>query len=320
MNNGMWKFVALIVVAIAAVVIYASTFIVQQTQEALVLQLGRVRTVAKQPGLYFKIPFIENVVYVDKRVLDLDLPAQEVIAADQKRLVVDTFTRYRIVNPLLFYQSVNSIVGANLRLSSIVNSTTRTVLAEETFAAIVKDERSRLMRRIRDEVNEQAASLGLQVVDVRLRRVDLPDQNSEAVYQRMKTERQREAADIRAQGSQMAQGIRARADRDVTVIVAEATRKSEEVRGLGDAERNEIYAQAFGRDPEFFSFYRSMQAYENALKSNDTRLVLTPDSDFFRYFADPFGKARGTAARPLAAGGAGGAAAPPAAPAAPARP
>ncbi|GGC84162.1 protease modulator HflC [Chelatococcus reniformis] len=290
MNGNLFKVVGAVLVAVLALLIYASTFIVGQTQEALVLQFGRVRGLPKQAGLHFKIPFIENVVYVDKRILDLDLPVQEVIASDQKRLVVDTFTRYRIINPLLFYQSVNSIAGANLRLTSIVNSTTRSVLAEATFTAVVKDERDRLMRRIRDEVNQQAKGLGLEVVDVRLRRVDLPEQNSEAVYRRMKTEREREAADIRAQGSQIAQGIRARSDREVTVLLAEATRKSEELRGQGDAERNRIYADAYGRDPSFFSFYRSMQAYEAALKAGDTRLVLSPDSDFFRYFGHQSGR------------------------------
>ncbi|MFC0282862.1 protease modulator HflC [Camelimonas abortus] len=284
MKNAV-KVLAAVVAALVVVGLYSGAFIVNQTQEALVLQFGRVRSVVKEPGLHFKIPLIENVVYIDRRVLDLDLPVQEVIAADQKRLVVDTFTRYRVVNPLLFYQSVNSIAGANLRLTSIVNSITRSVLADATFTAIVKDERDRLMKRIRAEVNKQAASLGIEVVDVRLRRVDLPEQNSEAVFQRMKTEREREAADIRAQGSQIAQAIRARADREVTVLLAEAERKSAELRGEGDAARNRILAGAYGRDPEFFSFYRSMQAYQSALKSRDTRLIMSPDSEFFRYFA-----------------------------------
>lgn len=284
--SNVLKVTGVVLAAIAAIVLYAGAFVVGQTQEALVLQLGRVRTVIKSPGLNFKIPFIENVVFVDKRVLDLDLPVQEVIAADQKRLIVDTFTRYRVVNPLLFYQTVNSIAGANLRLTSIVNSTTRSVLAEATFTAIVKDDRDRLMKRIRSEVNKQAASLGIEVVDVRLRRVDLPDQNSEAVFRRMKTEREREAADIRAQGSQISQGIRANADRAVVVLLAEADRKSEELRGQGDAERNRVLAAAYGQDPAFFSFYRSMKAYESALKASDTRLILSPDSQFFRYFGN----------------------------------
>ncbi len=291
--SNILKPVGVVVAILAVLALYAGAFTVGQTQEALVLQLGRVRAVIKQPGLHFKIPFIENVVYIDRRVLDLDLPVQEVIAADQKRLVVDTFTRYRVVNPLLFYQTVRTIPGANQRLTPIVNATTRSVLAEATFTAIVKDERDRLMKRIRTEVNRQAASLGIEVVDVRLRRVDLPEQNSEAVFQRMKTEREREAADIRAQGSQIAQGIRANADRAVTVLLAEANRKSEELRGQGDADRNRILAGAYSKDPSFFSFFRSMQAYEGSLKGSDTRMVLSPDSEFFRYFHNPAAAAPG---------------------------
>lgn len=301
MNQNL-KFGLILVGVLAAILLYASTFVVYQTQQALVLQLGKVRAMIDQPGLYFKIPGIENVVYVDKRILDLDLPAQEVIASDQKRLVVDAFTRYRVTDPLRFYQAVNSIAGANQRLSSIVNSTVRAVLADASFTDVIRTQRSGLMHRIRDDVNRQSLGLGIEVVDVRLRRADLPEANSQAVFQRMQTERQREAADIRAQGSQLAQTIRARADRDVTVIVAEANRESERIRGAGDGERNRIYAEAYSRDPAFFSFYRSMQAYETGLRGQDTRLVLSPDTDFFRFFSDPFGRAgrpvQPTAARP----------------------
>ena len=298
---------AALVVALVAII--ASTFIVDQRQMALVLRFGAVRQVARDPGLYFKWPLIENVSWVDKRVLDLDLPAQEVIASDQKRLVVDAYARYRILDPLRFYQTLNSIPGANNRLGSIVNSTIRSVLGDATFTAVVRTERDALMKRIANEVNAQARGLGIEIVDVRLRRVDLPEQNSQAVFQRMQTERQREATDIRAQGTQQAQGIRARADRDVTVIVADANRRSEELRGAGDAEKNRILAEAFGRDPDFFAFYRSMQAYEAALRPGDTRLLLSPNSDFFRFFADPSG-------RPRASSGAGA----PAQPGTPARP
>ncbi|MFZ4532141.1 MAG: protease modulator HflC [Alsobacter sp.] len=282
----------LIAVVIAAAVLFSSTFVVPQTAQALVFQFGRAsRAPITEPGLYFKLPVIENVIEIDKRILDLELPSQEVISSDQKRLVVDAFTRYRVTDPLRFYQSVNNVTGANLRLTPIVNSTVRTVLAEATFAAVVRTERSTLMHKIRDDVNRQAQGLGIEVVDVRLRRADLPEQNSQSVFQRMQTERQREAADIRANGSQLSQTIRARADRDVTVLRADATRKSDEVRGSGEAEKNRVLADAFNRDPSFFGFYRSMQAYEQALKS-DTRLVLSPDSEFFRYFNDPAGKAK----------------------------
>jgi membrane protease subunit HflC len=323
--------VGLVVVAIiAAVVLFSATFIVDQRQQALVLRFGGIRQVVLNPGLYFKVPMIENVVYVDKRVLDLDLPQQEVIASDQKRLIVDTFTRYRVVDPVRFYQAVGSVVGANQRLTQIVNSATRAVLADVTFTAIVKTDRAQLQKRIRDEVNDQSRraegnkanqsedqSLGIEVIDVRLRRVDLPDQNINEAYERMRTDRGREAAELRAQGDQVAIGIEARADREVTVIVADATRDAEKLRGEGDGERNRIFNEAFGKDHDFFAFYRSMQAYEVGLKSSDTRLLLSPDSDFFRYFTDPFGKSKnlstppgGAPAGPGQAGGAGGAAAP----------
>jgi membrane protease subunit HflC len=282
----------LIVAVIAAAVLFSSTFVVPQTAQALVFQFGRAsRAPITEPGLYFKLPVIENVIEIDKRILDLELPSQEVISSDQKRLVVDAFTRYRVTDPLRFYQSVNNVTGANMRLTPIVNSTVRTVLADASFAAVVRTDRSTLMHKIRDDVNRQAQGLGIEVVDVRLRRADLPEQNSQSVFQRMQTERQREAADIRANGSQLSQTIRARADRDVTVLRADATRKADEVRGSGEAEKNRVLADAFNRDPSFFGFYRSMQAYEQALKS-DTRMVLSPDSEFFRYFNDPAGKAK----------------------------
>ena len=289
-------------IAVLVIALLSSTFIVEQRQQALVLRFGAVRTVAATPGLYFKVPIIENVVYLDRRVLDLDLPAQEVIASDQKRLVVDAFARYRILDPLRFYQSVNTIVGANNRLSSIVSSTVRSVLADANFASIVRTDREGLMKQVRDRVNSAARGLGVEIVDVRLRRADLPEQNSQAVFQRMQTERQREATDIRAQGTQQGQGIRARADREVTVINADANRKADELRGTGEAEKNRILAEAFSRDPDFFSFYRSMQAYEQGLKAGDTRMVLSPTSDFFRYFNDPMGRARPPAASPSAPG------------------
>jgi modulator of FtsH protease HflC len=278
--------------AVIAVVLFSSLFIVHQTQQALVFRFGKVaRAPIEAPGLYAKIPFIDTVVLIDRRILDLDLPPQEVIASDQKRLVVDAFTRFRITDPLRFYQSVNNVSGASARLSSIVNSTVRSVVADATLTAVVRSDRSTLMNKIRDEVNRQAQGLGIQVVDVRLRRADLPEQNSQAVFQRMQTERQREAADIRAQGSELSQTIRARADRDVTVLRAGAMKESETLRGAGDAEKVRVLAEAFQRDPEFFAFFRSMQAYDSALKPNDTRLVLSPESDFFRYFRGPAGDA-----------------------------
>jgi membrane protease subunit HflC len=285
MNSPVLRGVLFFAVVIVAVVLYASTFVVSQTQSALVLRLGAIRSVVTAPGLYFKLPApFEQVTLLDNRILDLDLPAQEIIASDQKRLVVDAFTRYRISDPLRFYQAVNNIPRANSQLASIVNGNVRSVLAEASFTAMVRTERTRLMNRIRDDVNREAARFGMSVVDVRLRRVDLPAANSAAVFQRMQTERQREAAEARALGGQQAQEIKARADRDSTVIVAEAQQHSDEIRGAGEAERNKVFADAFGKDPEFFSFYRSMQAYEASIKPGDTRMVLTPDSPFFRFF------------------------------------
>jgi membrane protease subunit HflC len=280
----------LVVLAAILVILVSATFIVDQRQQALVLRFGAIRTVAEKPGLYFKVPLIENVVYLDRRVLDLDLPAQELIASDQRRLVVDAYARYRIIDPLRFYQTVNSIAGANNRLGAIVSSTVRGVLGDATFTDVVRTEREALMKLIRDRANQAARGIGVEIVDVRLRRVDLPDQNSQAVFQRMQTERQREATDLRAQGTQQAQSIRARADRDVTVILAEATRKSDELRGAGEAEKNRILAEAFGQDADFFAFYRWMQTYESTLKASDTRMVLSPSSDILRYFNGPNGE------------------------------
>jgi membrane protease subunit HflC len=281
-----------IIAAIAALFAYTALFTVHQTDQALVLRFGEpIRDPITQAGLHYKVPFVDTVIYLDKRILDLDSPAQEVIASDQKRLVVDAFARYRITNPLRFYQSVGTIEGANSRLATILNSSLRRVLGESTFIQVVRDDRSGLMNRIRDQVNREAQGFGIDVVDVRIRRADLPEANSQAIFQRMQTERQREAAEIRAQGAEQAQRTRARADRDVTVLIAEANSKSEQVRGEGDGERNRIFAQAFGRDADFFSFYRTMQAYENGLKQGETRLLLAPDSDFFRYFNDANGGA-----------------------------
>lgn len=288
------------VLAVLAIVLlivaWGSMFTVYQTRQALVVRLGEPVRIVTEPGLNFKIPLIDTVIPVDKRILDLDNPAQEIIASDQKRLVVDAFARYKIVRPLLFYQSVGSIEGANSRLATLLNSALRRVVGESSFEALVRDQRTQMMGRIREQLNRESQSFGIDVVDVRIRRVDLPEQNSQAIYQRMQTERQREAAEFRATGSQRAQEIRARADRDVTVLIAEAQQRAEQTRGEGDAERNRVFAEAFSRDQDFFTFYRTMQAYETGLKANDTRMVLTPESDFFRYFGDPRGRSRKPAA------------------------
>jgi modulator of FtsH protease HflC len=290
---------ALLVVAL--IIVYSTMFTVYQTRQALVVRLGQPVRVVTEPGLNFKIPLIDNVIHIDNRILDLENPAQEVIASDQKRLVVDAFARYRIKEPLKFYQTVGTVERANQQLSILLNSALRRVLGEATLTQVVRDQREQLMARVREQLDTEAQAFGISVVDVRIRRADLPEQNSQAVYQRMQTERQQEAAQFRAQGSQRAQEIRARADRDVTVLLADAQSKGEQTRGEGDGERNRIFAEAFGRDPEFFAFYRSMQAYEGGLKSSDTRMLLKPDSEFFRFFVDPSGKGRDGGGPPVAA-------------------
>jgi modulator of FtsH protease HflC len=305
-----------VILAIAAIVAYSTFFTVYQTKQALVVRLGQPVRVITEPGLNAKIPFIDSVIYIDKRILNIESSAQEVIAssADQssanvaqagERLVVDAFARYRIIDPLKFYQTVGPD-GAGSQLSILLNSALRRVLGAATLADAVRNRREDLMGQMREQLDRDARPFGIEVVDVRIRRVDLPEQNSQAVYQRMQTERQREAAEFRAEGSQKSQEIRAKADRDVTVLLADANSQSETIRGQGDAERNRIFADAYGKDPDFFAFYRSMQAYERSMQHSDTRLVLRPDSDFFRYFGDPGGKPTDGAAR--SSGAAAGAA------------
>lgn len=283
----MKKSIGLVVGIFAAVVIVltmSAAFIVDQREQVLVLQFGDPKRVIQEPGLNFKIPFIQQVVRFDKRLLDYDNAPEEVIAADQKRLVVDAFARYHIVDPLKFYQTVGSEMLLRPRLGSAINSTLRQVLGTAPLQQVVSEKRGSLMLDIRNIVRREALTFGIQVEDVRIKRADLPDENSEAIYRRMQTERQQEAAELRAKGAEEAQKIRAEANRQKVVIVAEAERDSQILRGDGEGEMNRIFAEAFGRDPEFFSFYRSMQAYEAALGADDTTMVLSPDSDFFRYF------------------------------------
>jgi len=290
MKSGIAGIVSLFIVLVLAVVGYGSVFTVSQTEQVLLVRLGEPVRVVTEPGLNFKVPFIDTVISIDKRILDLENPAQEVIASDQKRLVVDAFARYRIKDALRFYQTVGSIQAANIQLTTLLNASLRRVLGEVTFITVVRDDRDALMAKIRNQLDRETTSYGIAVIDVRIRRADLPEQNSQAVYQRMQTERQREAAEFRAQGGQKAQEIRSRADREATVIIADANSSAEQVRGEGDGERNRLFAEAYGKDADFFAFYRSMSAYESSLKSNDTRFLLRPDSEFFRYFANPTGK------------------------------
>jgi modulator of FtsH protease HflC len=282
-------FVALIVGA--GLLAYFAFFIVHQNEQALVLEFGKPKRVIDQAGLHWKIPVVETVQYFDKRILDLDMSPQEVPAADQKLLLVDAFARYRIKDPLKFYQAVTSEYYVPQRFGPIVQSTLRRVLGTASFIEIVRDKREELMKTIAIEVNKQGQEFGLDVVDVRIKRADLPEKNLQSVYDRMKADRFKEAEELRAQGRAAANKIQADADRDAITIRAEARRKSDQMRGAGDAERNRIFADAFNRDPNFFAFYRSMQAYEQGIKAGDTRMLLSPDSEFFRYFTNLSGVA-----------------------------
>ena len=271
-------------VVVLGVVAYQALFIVQEVNQAIVLQFGDPKKIITKPGLNFKIPFIQNVVYLDRRVLNLDNPPEEVIAADQKRLIVDAFARFKIVDPLKFYISVGNERVARSRLATIINSRIRSVLGTQELATLLSTDRAVHMATIQNDVNTEAKNFGITIVDVRIKRADLPQANSEAIFKRMQTEREREAKEFRAQGAEMAAKITSTADKEVTVILANANKQSEIMRGEGDGKRNKIFADAFGRDPQFFSFYRAMQSYEKALIGGDTSLILSPDSDFFKFF------------------------------------
>lgn len=281
-------------IAAAATVILASAslFTVNQTQQALVLQFGEWKRTIQEPGLHAKIPFVQNVVFLDARVLDVDPPIEQVILADQKRLEVDAFARYRITQPLQFYQSVGNEMVAEQRLAATVNSSLRRVLGNATLLAVLSKERAKVMSDIKAQVNQEAARFGVEIVDVRIRRADLPDATSQAVYERMRSEREREAKEARAQGSEQAQQIRSRAERERTVILAEAQRDSQVLRGEGDNQAIRILAESAGKNPDFYAFYRSLDAYKAAMKGDNTQMVLSPDSEFFRYFNSTTGVAR----------------------------
>ncbi len=273
-------------IVVLGVFLFQSIIIVQEINQAIVLQFGDPKKIITKAGLNFKIPFIQNVVYLDKRILNLDNPPEEVIAADQKRLIVDAIARFKIVDPLKFYISVGNERVARSRLSTIINSRLRGVLGKQQLATLLSTDRVRQMEIIQNDVNEEAKGFGITIVDVRIKRADLPPANSEAIYKRMQTEREREAKEFRAQGAEIAAKITSTADKDVTVIKANANKQSEIMKGEGDGQRNKIFANAFGRDPQFFAFYRAMQAYEKALIGGETSLILSPDSDFFKFFGN----------------------------------
>ena len=277
------KFIVPVVVLIG-VLLFQSIIIVKEINQAIVLQFGDPKKIISKAGLNFKLPFIQNVVYLDKRVLNLDNPPEEVIASDQKRLIIDAITRFQIVDPLKFYISVGNERVARSRLSTIINSRIRGVLGTQDLATLLSTERAKQMSIIKNDVNVEAKSFGIKIIDVRIKRADLPPANSDAIYKRMQTERQREAKEFRAQGAEIAAKITSTADKDVTVLLANAKKQSEIMKGEGDGQRNKIFADAFGRDPQFFAFYRAMQAYETALIGGETSLILSPDSEFFKFF------------------------------------
>ncbi len=289
--NRTTGFVAGLVVLVALIIGLSSIYTVNMTEQALLLQFGAPKAVVTEPGLHFKLPFVQDVVYIPKQLLNLDAPPEEVIASDKKRMVVDAFARYRITDPLLFYQSLADQRTATLRLTPILSSNVRRVLGSQNFAVVLSAARATLMQDITANMNQDAPNFGVRIVDVRIRRADLPEQNSEAIYRRMQKERERQAAEYRAEGAETEQRIKARADREVTVLLAEATRESQILDGQGDAQKTRTLGDAYGQDPEFFAFYRSMQAYQDALPGDNTTLVLSPDSDFFRYFGNSGGAA-----------------------------
>jgi membrane protease subunit HflC len=288
-----FRLAAIVVLLAAAFVLYSSAFTVNQTQQALVLQFGDPKRTIQEPGLAFKLPFIQDVTYYEKRVLSL-IPqdAQEVILSDQKRLMVDAYARYKITDPLLFYQTVRNENGARGRLEAIIDSSVRRALGNETLGSILTGQRNDITRSIGDEVNQSVVSLGIEIIDVRLRRADYPEATSQNIFNRMKSERTREAKEFRATGEEEAQKIRSAAEKTRTVIISEAQQIAQETRGGGDSEAIRIYANSFGQDAEFFAFYRSMEAYRKSFGESDTSMVLSPNSSFFRYLLDKDGSAK----------------------------
>ncbi|EKE08948.1 MAG: hypothetical protein ACD_16C00232G0008 [uncultured bacterium] len=278
---------SLIVFAIPALVIigvlFGSVFVVQQTQQTLVLEFGKLVRVIKSPGLYFKIPFIQDVRSYDTRILDFDLSSIAATLADQKRLLVDTFARYRIVDPTLFYRTVFNETGAEQRLRILNQSIALGVLGKVTLTDVLSPKREAISKDIRNQMNVAAKAFGIEVVDLQLRRTDLPAQNSEAIFNRMISERNQEAQEFRSQGDEIAQEIKATADKERTIILAEANKQSEIIRGQGDAYVTEKAAKIYGKDPQFYDFYRSLNAYKAALKDDTTTFILSPKESFFKY-------------------------------------
>ena len=279
--------ISIIVLGLLGLIAYLSIFTVFEIKNAIVLQFGDPKRVIMEPGLNFKIPFVQNVVFIDNRILDIDAPPAEVIASDQKRLIVDAYVKFKIIDVLDFYKTLGNENVARSRISAIVNSRIRSVLGERPLAAVLSEDRANLMKEITALVETEVNAFGISIVDVRIKRADLPEANSEAIFRRMQTEREREAKEFRAQGAEIAQRIRSTADKDVTIIKSQAEKKANIVRGEGDGEANRVFAEAFNTDPEYFAFFRAMQAYAEGLQNSDTTMILSPDSEFFKYFANP---------------------------------
>lgn len=276
--------------AVAAVLLFVaanSFYIVSQPEQAIVLQFGEPVREVKEPGLKFKIPFIQNVIVYDKRLLNLDPPAQEVVLNDKKRLDVDSFTRYQIVDPLKFYQTVRTEEQARSKLEEIVNSSLRKILGRITLQELLSQKRNQIMRDISSAVKIDAEQIGVSVADVRIRRADLPIEVLQAINARMKSEREREAKEFRGQGQQLSQQIKAQAEKERTILIAEAEKKAQIIRGNGDKESTEIWNNAANTDPEFYAYYRSLEAYRKAMGNGDTSMVLSPTSEFFEFFGNP---------------------------------
>jgi membrane protease subunit HflC len=273
-----------IIAAVFLAILNGTVFVVDQTKQALVVQFGEVVRAINKPGMKAKIPLVQNVIYFDKRILDLGIEDQEVIASDQKRLIINAFTKYKIIDPLKFYTTVRTQAIIESKLSSILDSSLRQIIGEVPLVDLLSADRSAIMSKIKDNLSKETEIFGIEIVDVRIVRGDLPKENSDAIFTRMQTEREKEAKEIRATGAEEAEKIKAEADKAKTVILAEANKESDIIRGEGDSQAARIFNSAFNKDPEFYDFYRTMQAYETSLKPEKTSIVISPDSEFFKYF------------------------------------
>jgi len=282
MKNSVKKI--LVILTIAIITLQSSLLTVDQRQQVLILQFGEPIKVIDSPGIKFKMPFIQNAIYFEKRIIDLSLPEQEVIASDQKRLIINAFTKFKITDPLKFYTTVGSSSGLTNKLSGILDSSLRQVIGEVTLNELLTENRGDIMRKIKEAVGSSSEIFGIKIIDVRIMRADLPKENSDAIYARMQTEREKEAREIRAKGAEEADRIRAEANKEKTILLAEAKKTADITRGNGEKEANKIYASSFGKDSDFADFYRSMIAYKIALSNDKTKMIISPDNNFFRHF------------------------------------